>query len=240
MLANMEGETSYRQGRGDTATPFSWWQRVGISFLSFFGWLLVWVIGSTLRYQVEGWENFKESKQQNQPIIYCFWHNQILSATHLWRSRGIVVITSRHFDGEAIAGIIRRFGYGSARGSSSRGAASALLELKRCIEQGKDVAFTADGPRGPAYQLKKGPAWLSRKTAAAVLPFHIQPRGFWSLNSWDGFRIPKPFTRALVKIGRPLTITPEQDEPSGMAQIQFEMDRIRRECEAYWEEAIDS
>jgi lysophospholipid acyltransferase (LPLAT)-like uncharacterized protein len=73
-----------------------------------------------------------------------------------------------------------------------------------------------------------------------VLPFHIQPRGFWSLNSWDGFRIPKPFTRALVKIGRPLTISPEQDEPSGMAQIQFEMDRIRRECEAYWEEAIDS
>ena len=216
---------------------FTFKQRAGISALSFLGWLLVWLIGSTLRYQVEGWANFQESKRQGQPVIYCFWHNQILFATHFWRFRNIVVITSRHFDGEAIAGITRRFGYGSARGSSSRGAVKALLELKRCIEQGKDVAFTADGPRGPAYQVKAGLVWLSRQTETAILPFHIQPKEFWSLNSWDGFRIPKPFSRALVRIGRPQTILPEQDEDAALAQIQTEMERIRHESEKHWEEA---
>ena len=227
------------QNNREGVKPFTWTQRVEVSLLSLLGWLLVWFIGSTRRCQVQGWENFQAAKQQKKPIIYCFWHNQILSATHFWRFRNIVVITSWHFDGEAIAGIIKRFGYGSARGSSSRGAVKALLELKRCIERGEDVAFTADGPRGPAYQVKPGPAWLARKTGAAILPFHIQPQRFWSLNSWDGFRIPKPFTRVLVKIGRPLTISSDQGEESGITEIQREMDRIQHECEAYWEEAAN-
>jgi lysophospholipid acyltransferase (LPLAT)-like uncharacterized protein len=229
----MQGETSHPQEKNrEGAKPFTWMQRTEIFLLSWLGWLLVWLIGSTLRWQVDGWENFLEAKQQQRSIIYCFWHNQILSATHFWRFRNIVVITSQHLDGEVIAGTIKRFGYGSARGSSSRGAAKALLQLKRCIEQGKDVAFTADGPTGPAYQVKSGPVWLSRKTGAAILPFHIQPQGFWSLNSWDAFRIPKPFSRVLVKIGRPLMISSEQDEESGRAQFQSEMARLQRECES--------
>ncbi len=230
----MQGKAPPQANNREAVSPFAWKQRAGISLLSFLGWLLVWLIGSTLRCQVEGWENFQESKRQKRPIIYCFWHNQILFASHFWRFRNIVVITSQHFDGEAIAGIIRRLGYGSARGSSRRGSVKALLELKRCIEQGKDVAFTADGPTGPAYQVKAGPAWLSRQTGAAILPFHIEPKEFWSLNSWDGFRIPKPFSRALVKIGQPLRISPEQDEESGRALVQSELDRIRRESESYW------
>ena len=232
----MRGETPHSQKNNwEAVKPFTWKQRVEISLLSLLGWLLVWLIGSSLRCQVEGWKNFQESKRQKRPIIYCFWHNQILSASHFWRFKNIVVITSQHFDGEAIARIVRRLGYSSARGSSRRGATKALLELKRCIEQGKDVAFTADGPTGPAYEVKPGPVWLSRKTGAAILPFHIEPKEFWSLNSWDGFRIPKPFSRALVKIGRPLRISPEQGEESGKAQIQNEMDRIRHESELHWE-----
>ncbi|MEE8350049.1 MAG: lysophospholipid acyltransferase family protein [Acidobacteriota bacterium] len=235
MGANAQGGLPAKQqnNRG-AARPFTWAQRAAISLLSFLGWQLVWILGATLRWKVEGWDRFEAAKQQKKPLIYCFWHNQILSATHFWRFRNIVVITSQHFDGEAIAGIIKRFGYGSARGSSSRGAAKALLELKRCIDRNKDVAFAADGPRGPAYRVKPGPVWLSRKTGAAILPFHIQPQSYWSLNSWDGFCIPKPFSRVLVKIGPPLAISPEEDEETGVAQVQSELDRIQRECEAHW------
>ena len=225
--------------RGDnlrTPKSFTPWQRMEISILSFLGGLLVWLIGSTLRYRVEDWENFQEFKRQGRPIIYCFWHNQILYATHFWRSRNIVVITSRHFDGEAVGKIIRKFGYACARGSSNKGGVQALLELKRCIQQGFDAAFTADGPRGPAYRMKPGPVWLSRQTGAAILPFHIEPERFWSLHSWDHFRIPKPFSTALVKIGRPLTIPAEGDQESWIMQCQKELDRIRQHCECYWVE----
>ncbi len=204
--------------------------------MSLAGWMLLRLIGATLRYRVEGWKNFKQFKEKKTPVIYSFWHNQIFCATHFWRFRNIVVISSRHFDGEVIARVIRRFGYASARGSSSRGAVRALLETKNKVKQGLDAAFTLDGPRGPAYRVKPGPVWLSRKTGAAIVPFHIQPKWFWSLNSWDRFQIPKPFSPVLVKIGQPLIVPSEEDQGSWVIRHQEEMDRIGAYSQAYWGE----
>ena len=215
------------------ASRFTVTQRVLIGGASLLGWALVWLIGRTLRYRIEGWSNFQKLKDQKRPIIYSFWHNQIFIATHFWRFRGIVVITSEHFDGEYIARIIERFGYHAARGSSRRGALKALLQLKRSIEHGRDVAFTVDGPSGPVYRVKPGPIWLSRKTGAPIVPFHVQPEKFWKLNSWDNFRIPKPFSLVLVKIGRPLSVRKE-NEGTAATLYQQEMDHLRERCEARW------
>ncbi len=202
--------------------------------MSLAGWILLRLIGATLRYRVEGWENLKQFKERKTAVIYSFWHNQIFCATHFWQFRNIVVISSRHFDGEVIARVIKKFGFASARGSSSRGAVKALLETKNKVKQGLDVGFTLDGPRGPAYRVKPGPVWLSRKTGAPIVPVHIQPKWFWSLNSWDRFQIPKPFSPVLVKIGRPLFVPSEEDQKSWVMRHQEEMDRIGAYSQAYW------
>ena len=94
----------------------------------------------------------------------AFWHGRILPATYYFRRRGIVVITSENFDGEWIAGIIERFGYGTARGSTSRGGLKALLQLKRDMAAGKPAGFTVDGPRGPARVAQPGALWLAKAT----------------------------------------------------------------------------
>lgn len=167
------------------------------------------------------------------PVIFSFWHNQIFYATHFWKFRNIVVITSRNFDGEYIARVIRRFGYKTARGSSSRGAVSALIQLRQDLSAGRDIAFTIDGPRGPACQVKPGPLWLSKKTRNPILPFHIQPRHFWSLKTWDSFRIPKPFSEVLVKIGTPIFVPAEADENGLLQCYQKEMEALTRYCEGY-------
>ena len=104
----------------------------------------------------------------------AFWHGRILPATYYFRRRGIVVITSENFDGEWIAGIIERFGYGTARGSTSRGGAKALLQLKRDMAAGKPAGFTLDGPRGPARVAQPGAVWLAKATGNPVLPFHLE------------------------------------------------------------------
>ena len=104
------------------------------------------LIGLTLRYEVDGEDYFIQGPR---PAIYTFWHNQIVCAVNYYRDERIVVLTSRHFDGEYIARIIKKFGYGTARGSSTRGALRGLLELKNCLQSGTDVAFTIDGPKGP-------------------------------------------------------------------------------------------
>lgn len=204
--------------------------------MSLAGWILLRLIGATLRYRVEGWENIRQSKEREEPFIGSFWHNQVFCAAHFWRFQNIVVMTSRHFDGEVIARVIRKLGFIPARGSSSRGAAKALLEAKQKVQQGLTVAFTSDGPRGPVYRVKPGPVWLSRKTGVPILPFHIQPKWFWSLNSWDRFQIPKPFSPVLVKIGQPLLVPSEEDQESWVIRHQEEMDRIGAYSQAYWGE----
>ena len=209
---------------------FSLLQRLQNRAISWLGWILIQGIGRTLRFRVDGWENYQRFHAAGDPVILSFWHNQIPVATYFWRHRGIVVITSEHFDGEYIARIIEGFGYGTSRGSSSRGAVRALLGLKRRLGEGRDVAFTVDGPRGPCYRVKPGPLWLSRKTGAPVVCFHIEPRHFWELGSWDRMRIPKPFSRVQVKIGSPLVVEQGSSEDQWMGVYQERMDDLGRPC----------
>src|SRR5437588_4171829 len=107
-------------------------------------------LGSTLRWRTEGLEHFEAIAKSGRQPVMAFWHGRILSATYFFRRRGIVVITSENFDGEWIAGIIERFGYGTARGSTSRGARKALLQLTREMAAGRPAGFTVERPSGPA------------------------------------------------------------------------------------------
>jgi lysophospholipid acyltransferase (LPLAT)-like uncharacterized protein len=202
----------------------------------FLVWLLTWagylairLIGPTLRYTVSIEEGGPAEGHVN-PGIYVFWHRCVFSGTYHFRNRGIVVMTSRSIDGEYIARIIEKFGYGAARGSSSRGGVRALLAMHRDIEAGRTVAFTIDGPRGPRFVAKPGPVLLARNTQVAIMPFHIAVQRAWVLNTWDAFVIPLPFSRALVRIGKLIHVPPAADSAAMEryhAEMQTTLERIR-------------
>ncbi len=213
---------------------FSYSQRIKLALISNLGWLVIWLIGPTLRYRVENWEEFADAKREHGRLIYSFWHNQIFAGMFFWRKRNIVVMTSAHFDGEYIARIIQRFGYGAARGSSTRGGIRAVLELSKHLSRGLDVAFTVDGPKGPVYRVKPGPVWLSRKTGVPIFPFHFEPLRAWKLRSWDSLRIPKPFSPVVLKIGKPFIVPPDGLEEEWLSRLQAEMDRLRNDSERHW------
>ena len=134
-------------GAGWKASPA---KRLEAAAISTIGYRLVAALGATLRWRTEGLEHLDAIAARGRQPIMAFWHGRILPATYYFRRRGIVVITSENFDGEWIAGIIERFGYGTARGSTSRGGIKALLQLVREMEAGRPAGFTVDGPRGPA------------------------------------------------------------------------------------------
>ena len=136
----------------------------------------------------------------------AFWHGRILSATFYFRRRGIVVITSENFDGEWIARIIEQFGYGTARGSTSRGGLKAMLQLVRDMARGRPAGFTLDGPRGPARVAQPGALWLARKSGNPVLPFHLEASRAWTLGSWDRTQIPRPFATVALVVGAPIEV----------------------------------
>jgi lysophospholipid acyltransferase (LPLAT)-like uncharacterized protein len=163
-------------------------------------------LGSTLRWRTEGLEHLETVARQGRRPILAFWHGRILPATLHFQRRGIVVITSENFDGEWIAGIIKRFGYGTARGSTSRGALRALLQLKHDLAAGLPVAFTIDGPRGPARVAQPGAVWLAQASGQPVVPFHLEADRHWTLRSWDHTQIPKPFSTVALVVGEPIDV----------------------------------
>src|SRR5437588_3739077 len=179
--------------------------------LAFF--IAIKLIGSTVRFEVHGWENWEAASRDGKIPIYTFWHNRVFLATYFWQRRRIVVMTSRSFDGEYIARFIQRFGFGAARGSSTRGATGAFVEMVRLMRAGCPTAFTIDGPKGPRYVAKMGAVLLAKKTGHPILPFTIAARNFWEVKStWDRTQLPKPFTRARVLIAPPIFVAPDADD----------------------------
>jgi lysophospholipid acyltransferase (LPLAT)-like uncharacterized protein len=209
-------------------SSYSFKQRVLIRVAGFVLYWLIRVIGATLRFEVKGGENHNE----NQPLVYCFWHNRIPIATYFWRNRGIVVMSSRSFDSEYIARFIQRFGYGAARGSSTRGGKAALIQMIRAVRAGKSAAFTVDGPRGPIYEAKPGAVLLAAKSNAALLPFSISLNRYWQLPSWDKIQIPKPFARAVVVIGKQIKVADDPETHDAKHQeLQQALEELRLESD---------
>lgn len=180
------------------------------------------MLGATYRWRVEGLHHYDAIVRSGRQPIFSFWHGRILPGMLFWRDRGIVVITSENFDGEWIARIIQRFGYGTSRGSSSRGAVRALVQLKRDLAAGKPAAFTLDGPRGPARVAQPGAVWLAGATGHPLLPFHLEASRHWTVNSWDRTQVPKPFSTIALAIGAPIVVTgaSESSVESKRAELQ--------------------
>src|SRR5262245_24573581 len=198
-------------------------KRLKARVISVLGYRIVAALGSTLRWRTEGLEHLEAIVRSGRQPVMAFWHGRILSATYYFRRRGIVVITSENFDGEWIAGIIERFGYGTARGSTSRGARKALLQLKREMAAGRPAGFTVDGPRGPARVAQAGAVWLASATGNPVLPFHLEASSYWSLRSWDRTQIPKPFSTVALVVGEPMDVAHEgSDETLEQARLELE------------------
>jgi lysophospholipid acyltransferase (LPLAT)-like uncharacterized protein len=187
-------------------------KRFQAALIAAFGYPLISALGATLTWRTEGLEQFEAIAGRGQQPIMAFWHGRILPATYFFRGRGIVVITSENFDGEWIARIITRFGYGTARGSTTRGGRRALLQLARDMAAGKAAGFTVDGPRGPARVSQPGAVWLAKATGNPVVPFHCEASRYWSMKSWDRTQIPKPFATVAIVVGSPIFVAPDADD----------------------------
>lgn len=180
------------------------------------------VLGKTLRWKVEGTEHYDAVIASGRQPILAFWHGRILAGMYYFRDRQIVVITSQNFDGEWIAQIITRFGYGTARGSTSRGGARALVQMRRDLSEGRPVAFTVDGPRGPARVAQNGAAWLAGATGQPIVPFHLEADRAWTMKSWDRAQIPKPFSTVALAIGEPIEISGTDPETTEAGRTKVE------------------
>jgi len=171
-----------------------------------YGSWLVRLLSATWRIRRRRGELFDSVVAKHEPAVFLIWHGEMLPMLVAHKNRGVAVLISEHSDGEIIARIAERFGFRTVRGSSSRGAARALVELSRALEAGHAVAVTPDGPRGPNRSFAPGALIAAQRSGAPVIPVGMTVSRAWRLKSWDRFVIPKPFARLTVAYGDPVVL----------------------------------
>jgi lysophospholipid acyltransferase (LPLAT)-like uncharacterized protein len=217
----------------------SLWRRMQIPVIAWTGYFLVRLLGPTMRTEVIGIHNAAQIREGSEPAIGAFWHRSIFPAIWVWRNRGIVVLNTVNFDGQWTRRVIERLGFGTAQGSSSRGGVEGLTAMAQQLEEGKHVAFTIDGPRGPRYVAKPGPVILARRTGKPISVFHIGLQsGHTFKKSWDHFQIPYPFSRAILVVAPSIRVPTDADAEmmkSKQAEMQAALDRVRDVAESWFE-----
>jgi lysophospholipid acyltransferase (LPLAT)-like uncharacterized protein len=196
--------------------------------------LLIWFVAlliklylATLRCRIVDEADFFKSTDP-RPIIALIWHNRMLGMAAAFmryypKRKGAYILNSASRDGAYGAELVRHLGVGSIRGSSSRRGAIALMDLVKKIREGYDICITPDGPRGPRYKLSPGVILLSQHCEVPLMPLLFEFSSHWRLKSWDGFAIPRPFSRI------DLTILPLVQVAPTKTHEDFEKERKRVE-----------
>ncbi len=192
----MSEETDARRAR--RARRDRWVARVGAVLLR--------LLATTWRLRYVNRAPALELTARGRSFIYAFWHGEQLSLLWAFRKTGTAILISEHGDGEIVARAAISLGYNTVRGSSSRSADRALLQLSRELESGRDIAVTPDGPRGPRHSFAPGALIAAHRAGAPLVPLRSFASRAWRLKSWDQFEIPKPFARVTVVMGDPVFV----------------------------------
>jgi lysophospholipid acyltransferase (LPLAT)-like uncharacterized protein len=160
---------------------------------------------------VSGRDYVEAAVSDDRAYVPCYWHRDILVCLMVirgWIRRGFraAIIISPSVDGEVPARIARAWGAEVVRGSAKRTGALAMRDMHEVMKRGVSIVTAADGPVGPAYYFKSGVLMTSRIGSAPMLPMGCAASSAWQFNTWDEFRVPKPFSRVAIAIGEPVEV----------------------------------
>ncbi len=184
--------------------------------------LVIRALYATWRVREINADGWKMLRARHEPFVFALWHGQMLPLVVRHRSQGIRILISEHRDGELIAQIAHRLGLAAIRGSTSRGAARALLAMCEALQSGAEVAVTPDGPRGPARSFASGAIVAAHRAGAPIIAIGVGASSAWHLKSWDAFMIPKPFARVTVAYSEPMYVDAVNSRAAAQQVSQFE------------------
>ncbi len=187
------------------------WKHTGVSyFLAFAAKYLIKSLLFTCRISIEGLESFVSSVSKERCII-MLWHNRLaLVPEILYRYAPQFTYTaliSKSRDGDALAILTHSYSIGKTLRVPHNARHIALKKLIDSLKtKGEVIVMTPDGPRGPRYVVKPGIALAAQEAEATLIPFSWTADRYWEFNTWDRFRLPKPFSRIRVELGLPFKI----------------------------------
>jgi len=164
-----------------------------------------------MRIRYQGRDTIEALRRAGQPFVLAFWHGRLFLMRYSYPGTKITILISRHRDGEMIARTMELFGLHATRGSTTEGGASGLREVVRRVRAGWDVGFTPDGPRGPRGKVQMGVIQAARLAHVPIVPVGFGASRRKTLDSWDRFLVPLPFSRGLFVYGDPIEVPAHAD-----------------------------
>jgi hypothetical protein len=186
---------------------------------------------ATVRLRHHGDAELRGREARGERLILAFWHRHLLLMPYAYRGRRISVLVSRSRDGERIARTVARLGIDSSRGSTTRGGVAGMRELLRKAGEGYDLAFTPDGPKGPASEVQPGVILAAAATGFPIVPVAVAASRARRLHSWDRFLVPLPFSTVHFVYGEPLTVARRGDLAEAAAELKRRLDAAESEAE---------
>lgn len=189
------------------------------------------LLARSWRIRTRDEERWRWLYEAGRPHVFLLWHEALLPLLWQHRGQGVAIVVSEAREGQYLTDLAAALGYGAVRGSSTRGGARALLGAVRELREGRSVAFTPDGPRGPRRELKPGVLAAAQRGGGVIVPIHAEADRAWRLHSWDRFLIPKPAARVTVSYGRPFEVG---EGEAGLAEAQAEAVARLEEIAGRW------
>ncbi len=218
------------------------WQNLVVAAAPLPAAVLLKALRRTLKVRFVGREVPQAIKASGGQYVMAFWHGTLLLMVFAYVGGKLTFLVSWHRDGELITRIIKHFGPVPTRGSSTRGGIRAMHGLLKKVKEGYDVAFTPDGPRGPARRAQEGVVQMARLSGLPIVPVGMAARRRKIMGSWDGFIVPMPFTRVVFAYGDPVPVPRDLDE-EGVDRARAAVEEalqgaMKRAQEALDEEAL--
>jgi len=176
------------------------------------------ILGYTLRIKVL-------KKPPKNRVIYSFWHRNIVPLVFSRKYEKAVVLISSSKDGELIAGPCRILGFKTVRGSSTRNGIKAMKEMIS-LSKKHSLAITPDGPKGPREKIKDGLLYLAYLTKLPIIPIAVDIEKEFVFNSWDGFRLPIPFSRVNIRYGEAIYVNSKEEIENKIKEVQKAMEEL--------------
>ncbi len=178
---------------------------------------------------------YEDQVCKKRPFACACFHGTMLFPVYYCRRYPGVVMVSRSWDGELIDRSIRRMGYDTTRGSSSKGGKEALWEMIDIIKERKYCSGLAvDAPRGPSRQVKIGIVVVAKETGQPLVPFVSWATRKIQFRSWDSMMLPLPFSTIVMAFGKPTEVLPglsNEEYEEIRQEIEKEMLRVQEQVE---------
>ncbi len=185
-------------------------------------WFFITLICFTLRKKVV-LEDADGKPMGSFQCIIALWHNRVFVPCYVYRYviKGkkvqMSMLTSASKDGALLATVAKDYGMRAVRGSSRRRGVAGFMDMLRELKDGCSMCITPDGPKGPIYKCHPGVIKLASVSGLPIVPARISYSSYWRIKkAWDGFIIPKPFSRVVVHLAKcievPADLTPEQQQ----------------------------